>query len=76
MKLFRKMRLIDKYKIERSKEPDERGKYIVFHITKTLRGYNYQRVFKGDYKSCQNEKEKLEKEKKENQYIKVKKGKI
>lgn len=64
MKLFRKMRLIDKYKVEPSN--DEKGKYIVFHITRSLRGCNYQRVFKGSFKECRNEKEKLEKIRKEN----------
>lgn len=60
MKLFRKMRLIDKYKVEPSN--DEKGKYIVFHITRSLRGCNYQRVFKGSYKDCYKEKQRLEKE--------------
>ena len=62
MKLFRKMRLIDKYKIEKSKYPNEHGNYILFHITKTLRGCNYQRVFKGSFKDCYKEKQRLEKE--------------
>lgn len=69
MKLFRKMRLIDKYKIEKSKYPNEHGNYILFHITKTLRGCNYQRVFKGNYKSCIEEKERLEKIKRKYQYV-------
>lgn len=60
MKLFRKMRLIDKYKVEPSN--DEKGKYIVFHITRSLRGCNYQRVLKGSYKDCYKEKQRLEKE--------------
>lgn len=62
MKLFRRLRLQDKYQVEPSKEPDDEGKYIVFHITKSLRGYNYQRVFKGSYKDCYKEKQRLEKE--------------
>lgn len=66
MKLFRRLRLQDKYQVEPSKEPDDEGKYIVFHITKSLRGCNYQRVFKGSFKECHNEKEKLEKIRKEN----------
>lgn len=66
MKLFRKMRLIDKYKVEPSN--DEKGKYIVFHITKSLRGYNYQRVFKGNYRECYKEKRRLENEQKNFKY--------
>lgn len=68
MKSFRKMRLIDKYKVEPSN--DEKGKYILFHIIESLRGCNYQRVFKGSFKECHNEKENLEKIRKEN----IKKG--
>ena len=70
MKLFRKMRLVDKYKVELSNEPDDTGKYILFHITETLRGCNYQRIYKGSYKECHKEKKRLEKERKES----IKKG--
>lgn len=70
MKLFRRLRLVDKYQVELSREPDKGGKYVLFHITKSLRGFNYQRVFKGSYKDCHKEKARLENEKKENQYIK------
>jgi hypothetical protein len=66
MKLFRKMRLIDKYKVEPSN--DEKGKYIVFHITRSLRGCNYQRVFKGNYRECYKEKQRLENEQKNFKY--------
>lgn len=58
MKVIKSMRLIDKYQISPSKEPDAEGKYILFHIVKTLRGCNYQRVFKGSYKECLKEREK------------------
>lgn len=66
MKLFRKRRLIDKYKVEPSN--DEKGKYIVFHITRSLRGCNYQRVFKGNYRECYKEKRRLENEQKNFKY--------
>lgn len=61
MKRFKKMRLTDKYRVEPSREPNEHGKYILRHITVTLRGYNYQRVFKGSFKQCHAEKKRLEK---------------
>lgn len=75
MKLFKVMRLVDKYKVEESREPDERGSHIVFHITETLRGCNYQRVFKGSFKDCQEEKKRLEAEKRDNLYINPRKRK-
>lgn len=68
MKLFRRLRLQDKYQVEPSKEPDDEGKYIVFHITKSLRGYNYQRVFKGNYRECYKEKRRLKNEQKNFKY--------
>lgn len=66
MKLFKRLRLMDRYQVELSREPDEKGKYIVFHITRSLRGCNYQRVFKGNYRECYKEKRRLENEQKEN----------
>lgn len=68
MKLFKKMRLVDKYTVEKSKEPDDHGNYILMHITKTLRGCNYQRVYKGSFKECHIEKRRLEKLRLENMY--------
>ena len=68
MKLFKRMRLIDKYIVEKSKEPNEHGNYILFHETKTLRGYNYQRVFKGSFKECHAEKKKRLKKRLEDIY--------
>lgn len=60
MRIIRSVRLVDKYQVSPSKEPDEEGKYVLFHITKTLRGCNYQRVFKGNYRQCYKEKRRLE----------------
>lgn len=60
MKLFKRLRLVDKYYVEKSKEPNDNGKYILFHEVKSLRGYNCQRVFKGSFKQCHIEKKKLE----------------
>lgn len=68
MRLFKKMRLVDKYKVEKAKKPSDHGDYILFHETKTLRGYNYQRVFKGSFKECHVEKRRLEKLRLENMY--------
>lgn len=66
MKLFKKMRLVDKYYVEKSKEPNDDGRYVLFHKMKTLRGYNCQRVFKGSFKECHEERKILEKESLEN----------
>lgn len=63
MKIFRSIKLLDRYKIEASKEPNNDGNYVLFHEIETLRGYNYQRVFKGSYKECCKEKNRLENEK-------------
>lgn len=62
MKLFKKMFLKNEYEVVPSKEPDREGTHIVLHKTKTLRGCNYQRVFKGKFKECVKEKNRLEKE--------------
>ena len=61
MRIFKRMRLLDKYRVEPSKQPDKEGKYVLFHEMKSLRGYNYQRVFKGSFKECHTEKRRLEK---------------
>ena len=68
MKLFKRLRLVDKYHVEKSKEPNEHGNYILIHETKTLKGFNYQRVFKGNFKECHEEKKKLEKARLEDIY--------
>lgn len=63
MKIFRSIKLLDRYKVEPSKDHKEDGDYVLFHEIETLRGYNYQRVFKGSYKECCKEKNRLETEK-------------
>jgi hypothetical protein len=68
MRLFKRMRLVDKYRVEKAKEPNDRGDYILFHESKTLRGCNYQRVFKGSFKECHAEKKRLEKKRLEEIY--------
>jgi len=62
MKLFKRMRLTDRYTVEESREPNDEGGYLVVHETSTLHGYNYQRVFKGNFRECHKEKKRLEKE--------------
>ena len=64
MKIFRSIKLLDRYKIEESKEPNDEGEYVLFHEIKSLRGYNCQRVFKGNFKQCHIEKKRLEEIKK------------
>lgn len=63
MKLFKKKRLVDVYKVVPSKEPVNDKTHIVLHETKTLRGCNYQRVFKGTKEECLEEQERLTKNK-------------
>lgn len=55
----------EKYKIEPSIEPNEDGSHILFRITETPHGSNYRRIYKGSFKDCKKEKERIEKMKKE-----------
>lgn len=64
MRFFKKMRLIDKFRIEKSIEPDDEGTHIVVHETESLNGFNFQRVFKGTYQECCLKKKQLEKRRK------------
>lgn len=68
MKLFKRLRLTDKYTVAESREPDDEGKYVLFHETSTLHGYNCQRVFKGNFRECHAEKKRLEKERMKDLY--------
>lgn len=61
MKLIEPLKIKSKYFIEKLKQPDEEGTHILFYESETLHGCNYQRVFKGTYQECKNEKEKREK---------------
>ena len=60
MKFFKTLRRVDRYKIERSKEPSGYKKYIIVHEMQTAKGINYQRVFKGTLEECFKEKRILE----------------
>ena len=62
MRIFKRMLLQNEYKVVPSKEPNFEGTHIVLHKTRTLRGCNYQRVFKGKLKECVRERIRLEKE--------------
>lgn len=53
------MKLIDKLVISKSKQPEDNKTHILWHETKTLKGYGYKRIFKGTYLQCLNEKERL-----------------
>lgn len=54
------IKITNKYVIQKSKEPDDEGDYVLFHESSSKRGMNCQRVFKGTYKECQQrKKEKL-----------------
>ena len=67
MRFFRKIRLVDKYKIEKSNEPNDEGTHIIVHETESLSGFNFQKVFKGSYQECCSKKKQLEKRKKHDQ---------
>lgn len=67
MKIFSKMRLVDKYRVEKSREPNDEGTHIVLHETESLCGFGFQKVFKGSYKECCLKKKQLEKRKKHGQ---------
>ena len=62
MERFKRKRLVDKYKVIRSQEPDERGTHLVIHETRSIRGYNCQRVYKGTFKECIKQKNALTEE--------------
>ncbi len=57
------IRIMNKYVIQKSKEPDDEGDYVLFHETSSKRGMNCQRVFKGTYKECLERKREILNEK-------------
>lgn len=61
MRLFNIIKLKEKYRIEKSKEPEDDKKYIIVFESQTLCGYNFQRVFKGTYEECRKMKKFFEK---------------
>ena len=54
-----------KYIVKESLEPNEEGNYIVFLESKSKKGFNYGRVFKGTKSECLKMKRKLEEKKNE-----------
>ena len=50
-----------KYKIEKSAFPEENKTHLIVRYSTTPYGYGYGRVFKGTYKECQQELERLNK---------------
>ena len=48
-----------KYKVERSKYPEDNKTHLVVRYSVSSHGYNIQRVFKGTYKECVNKKKEL-----------------
>lgn len=49
-----------KYKVEKSKFPEGNKTHLVILDAHSEHGYNYQRVFKGSYKECLEEKRRRE----------------
>lgn len=54
------IKLKSKYRILESKEPEDKATHILWYESETLRGCNYQRIFKGTKEECIKEKEKRE----------------
>lgn len=61
MRLFNIVKLKEKYRIQKSLEPEDDKKYIIVFESETLNGYNFQRVFKGNYEECKKMKKIFEK---------------
>lgn len=40
--------------IEKSRFPEENGKYVLFYHIESEHGSNWRRIFKGNYKECIN----------------------
>lgn len=53
------MKLMDRLVIRQSKEPEENKTHILWHDSKSLKGWGSRRLFKGTYQECLKEKEKL-----------------
>lgn len=46
-------------RVEESKYPDDEGKYILVLESETERGYNFERIFKGNKRECYKEKRRI-----------------
>lgn len=53
------MKLMDKLVIRKSREPEENKTYILWHDSKTTKGFGCKQVLKGTYLECLEEKERL-----------------
>lgn len=51
------MKLMDKLVIRQSKEPEDNKTHILWHDSKSSKGYGSRQVFKGTYLECLEEKE-------------------
>lgn len=63
MKILNVIKLKEKYSVVKSKEPEDDKTHLVVYECHSLYGHNYQRVYKGTYKECCEQKKLLEKEK-------------
>lgn len=45
------------YVIEKSSEPDDDGKYVLWYESETEHGCSFTKVFKGTHSQCKEEKE-------------------
>jgi hypothetical protein len=59
--MFSALKLKERYRIVKSREPEDDKTHIVVYESETLRGCNCQRVFKGSYQKCRKIKDALEK---------------
>lgn len=59
--MFSALKLKERYRVVKSREPEDDKTHIVVYESESLRGYNCQRVFKGSYQKCQKIKDALEK---------------
>ena len=55
------MKLMDKLVIRQSKEPEDNKTHILWHDSKSSKGWGSRRLFKGTYQECLVEKERLNK---------------
>jgi hypothetical protein len=56
MNIFKVIRLKNNYKVVKSNEPEDDKTHILVWESQTKHGCGYQRVFKGTYKQCKEEK--------------------
>ena len=52
-------KLINEFRVEKSKFPDNEGNYILYHHSETIHGECWRRIMKGTKKDCLAYKKKL-----------------